>query len=109
MALPALTKAVVGLAESGDIGIASGLFTTLRQLGGAFGVAVTTTAFTAVGGYGRAASVASGYDGAMYVAAALEALGAFAALGLRTHAAGRPLPREAGRTLPPARPRSGAR
>ena len=106
MALPALTKAVVGLAESGDIGIASGLFTTLRQLGGAFGVAVTTTAFTAVGGYGRAASV---YDGARYVAAALGALGAFAALGLRTHAAGRPPPREAGRTPPPARPRSGAR
>jgi EmrB/QacA subfamily drug resistance transporter len=109
VALPALTKAVVGSAESGDIGIASGLFTTLRQLGGAFGVAVATTAFTAVGGYGRPASFASGYDGAMYVAAALGALGAFTALGLRTQAAGRPLPREAGRTPPPARPRSGAR
>ena len=109
LALPALTKAVVGSVEPGDIGVASGLFTTLRQLGGAFGVAVTTTAFTAAGGYGGPASVASGYEGAMYVAAALGALGAFTALGLRTRAAGRPLPRQAGRTPWPARPRSSTR
>ncbi|HTZ24417.1 MAG TPA: MFS transporter [Streptosporangiaceae bacterium] len=81
LALPALTKAVVGSVEPGDIGIASGLFTTLRQLGGAFGVAVTTSAFTAVGGYRDPASVASGYAGAMYVAAVLGALGVFAAFG----------------------------
>jgi len=108
VALPALTKGVVGSVGPGDIGIASGLFTTLRQLGGAFGVAVATTAFTAVGGYGGSASVASGYDGAMYVAAVLGALGAFAALGIHTHAAGRPLPREAAGTPRPERPRSSA-
>jgi EmrB/QacA subfamily drug resistance transporter len=96
MALPALTKAVVGSVEPGDIGVASGLFTTLRQLGGAFGVAAATTAFTAAGGYRGPASVASGYDGAMYVAAVLGVLGAFTALGIRTPAARRPLPREAG-------------
>ncbi len=97
LALPALTKAVVGSVEPGDIGVASGLFTTLRQLGGAFGVAVTTTAFTAAGGYGGSASVASGYDGAMYVAAAVGAIGACTALGIHTHAAGRALPRQADR------------
>jgi EmrB/QacA subfamily drug resistance transporter len=82
LALPALTKAVVGSVEPGDIGVASGLFTTLRQLGGAFGVAVSTTAFTAVGGYADAVGVARGYDGAMYVAALLAVLGSFSALGL---------------------------
>ena len=109
LALPALTKAVVGSVEPGDIGVASGLFTTLRQLGGAFGVAVATMAFTAVGGFDGAASVASGYDGAMYVAAALAAFGAFSALGMRTRTAGRHQPREARQPSRPARPRSRAR
>jgi len=108
LALPALTKAVVGSVEPGDIGFASGLFTTLRQLGGGFGVAVSTTAFTAAGAYRDPASVASGYDGAMYVAAVLGALGAFAAFGIRSGTASLPRPREAGRTPPPARPRSSA-
>jgi EmrB/QacA subfamily drug resistance transporter len=81
LAVPALTKAVVGSAEPGDIGIASGLFTTVRQLGGAFGVAVTSTAF-ATGGYGSPASVARGYGAAMYVAALLGVVAAVTALGL---------------------------
>lgn len=84
LALPALTKAVVGAVDPGDIGIASGLFTTLRQLGGAFGVAVTSTAFAATGGYGRPAAIADGYDGAMYLAAVLGALGVFMAAGVHT-------------------------
>jgi EmrB/QacA subfamily drug resistance transporter len=83
LALPALTKAVVGSVEPGDIGSASGLFSTLRQLGGAFGVAVTSAVFTATGGYGGPARVAAGYQGAMYLAAVLSGLGAGAALRLR--------------------------
>jgi EmrB/QacA subfamily drug resistance transporter len=88
LALPALTKAVVSSVGPGDIGIASGLFTTLRQLGGAFGIAVTSTAFAAAGGYGGMASVAGGYDGAMYLAAVLGLAGAVIAVGMATRRAG---------------------
>lgn len=82
LAVPALTKAVVGTVEPGDITIASGLFTTLRQLGGAFGVAVTTTAFASAGRYGSPAGVAAGYDWAMYLAALLGVLGVVSARGV---------------------------
>jgi predicted MFS family arabinose efflux permease len=75
LAVPALTKAVVGSVEPADVGTASGLFSTLRQMGGAFGVAVTSTAFTATGGYANPGTVAAGYHGAMIVAAVLAALG----------------------------------
>ncbi len=72
--MPALTKSVVGSVEPADIGAASGLFSTLRQVGGAFGVAATSAAFTAAGGYTTAHAVATGYRGAMVVAAVLAGL-----------------------------------
>ena len=78
LALPALTKSVVGSVAPADIGIASGLFTTLRQLGGAFGVAIAASAFASAGGYRTPVSVAAGYDRAMYLAATLALLGALA-------------------------------
>lgn len=75
LAVPALTKSVVGSVEPADIGTASGLFSTVRQVGGAFGVAAASAAFTAAGGYTTAHAVAAGYRGAMVVATALAGLG----------------------------------
>ena len=49
MALPAVTKAVVGSVPPADIGKASGTFSTMRQLGGAFGVAILAAVFAAAG------------------------------------------------------------
>ena len=66
-AVPALTKSVVGSVRPAEIGTASGLFTTVRQVGGAFGVAAGSAAFGAFGGYGSAAAVAEGYRAAMIV------------------------------------------
>jgi predicted MFS family arabinose efflux permease len=83
LAVPALTKAVVGSVESPDVSTASGLFSTVRQMGGALGVAVTSTAFTATGSYADAGDMADGYRGAMIVAAVLAALGLAAALAPR--------------------------
>ena len=74
-AVPALTKSVVGSVEPADISTASGLFSTVRQVGAAFGVAVASAAFTATGGYTAASAVASGYHAAMMVAAVLAGLG----------------------------------
>ena len=49
LAIPAVTKAVVGSVPRGDIGKASGGFSTMRQLGGAFGVAILAAVFAAAG------------------------------------------------------------
>ena len=73
-AVPALTKSVVGSVRPADIGTASGLFSTVRQVGAAFGVAASSAAFTAAGGYG---AVATGYRAAMIVAA-IAVIGALA-------------------------------
>jgi EmrB/QacA subfamily drug resistance transporter len=75
VAVPPLTKSVVGSVEPADIGTASGLFSTVRQVGGAFGVALASAAFTAAGGYTTTHAVAAGYRAAMVVAAALAGLG----------------------------------
>jgi EmrB/QacA subfamily drug resistance transporter len=78
-ALPALTKAVVGGVEMGDIGKASGVFTTLRQLGGAFGVAIVVAVFAGSGSYASPIAFADGFVPAIAAAAALAAAGAVAA------------------------------
>ena len=54
LALPAVTTAVVGGVAMQHIGKASGAFGTMRQLGGAFGVAIAVAVFAAAGSYGSA-------------------------------------------------------
>jgi MFS family permease len=49
VALPALTKTVVGSVPAGDIGKASGVCSTMRQLSGAFGVAIPAAVFASAG------------------------------------------------------------
>jgi hypothetical protein len=74
LAVPALTKSVVGSVQPGDIGTASGLFSTVRQVGAAFGVAASSAAFTAAGGYSTVHTVANGYRAAMIVATLCAAI-----------------------------------
>jgi EmrB/QacA subfamily drug resistance transporter len=78
VAIPAITRSAVSLVAPPDLAKASGAFSTLRQLGGAFGVAVGGTVFATSGGYGSAELFVDGYTPAVLVAAAL-ALGATAA------------------------------
>jgi EmrB/QacA subfamily drug resistance transporter len=75
LALPAVTKAVVSTSAPTDIGKASGAFTTVRQLGGAFGVAILAAAFGASGSYASAAAFSDGVQPAIGVAAGLALLG----------------------------------
>jgi EmrB/QacA subfamily drug resistance transporter len=79
MALPAVTKAVVGGVAMADIGKASGAFSTMRQLGGAFGVAILVAVFAAAGSYGSAQTFSDGFIPAIGVAAGLAFAGAVAA------------------------------
>jgi EmrB/QacA subfamily drug resistance transporter len=79
MALPAVTKAVVGGVAMRDIGTASGAFSTMRQLGGAFGVAILVAVFAGAGHYGSARGFSGGFVPAIAVASMLALAGAVAA------------------------------
>jgi MFS family permease len=84
LAIPALTRAVVSQVAPPDLARASGTFSTLRQLGGAFGVAVLGTVFA-----GAAGSFGDRFVPVLVVAALL-ALGATVA-GLLLPAASAPM------------------
>ncbi|WP_262414274.1 MFS transporter [Actinacidiphila acidipaludis] len=88
LAIPAVTKAVISTSAPADIGTASGAYSTTRQLGGAFGVAVPGAAFAATGSYLSSTAFSDGFRTAMGVIAGLALAGA---------AAGVLLPRRPGR------------
>jgi EmrB/QacA subfamily drug resistance transporter len=64
-------------------GQASGANNAIRELGGVFGVAVLASVFSHYGGYGSGQSFADGLQPALYAGAAVVALGALAALGIK--------------------------
>ena len=61
-------------------GQASGANNAIRELGGVFGVAVLASIFAHYGGYGSRTSYVDGLTPAIYVGAAIVAIGALAAL-----------------------------
>src|ERR671936_745834 len=61
-------------------GQASGANNAIRELGGVFGVAVLASVFAHYGGYGSGTSYVDGLTPAIYVGAAIVAIGALAAL-----------------------------
>jgi predicted MFS family arabinose efflux permease len=89
MAMPAAQSAVLGAVEPIDIGKASGLFNTLRQLGGVMGVAITVAVFLRSGGYGSAREFSMGFAAALVAAAAMSLAGALVGLRLPGRALGR--------------------
>ena len=56
----------------------------MRQLGGAFGIAILSAVFTAHGGFTSAASIGHGFRAAMIVATAISVFGALAGADLQT-------------------------
>jgi EmrB/QacA subfamily drug resistance transporter len=82
LAIPAVTKSVVGSVAPGDIGKASGAFSTMRQLGGAFGVAALVAVFSSAGSYASARAFSDGFVPAIGIAAGLSLAGAVAGLAL---------------------------
>nr|WP_239014901.1 MFS transporter [Streptomyces sp. CdTB01] len=94
MAMPAQQTAVMAAVPPDLMGKAAGTFNTVRQLGGALGIAVMAAVFGVTGGDRSPLAFADGFSGAVIVAAALAFTGA--ACGLL--APGRP------RLTPPAAP-----
>ena len=82
LVIPAVTKSVVSRVAPQDIGRASGTYSTLRQLGGAFGVALTGSMFASAGDYSSATAFAAGYRPATALTAALAFAAAIIALFL---------------------------
>ena len=82
LALPPLAKAVIGSVAVTDIGTASGAFSTMRQLGGALGVAILAVAFASNGDYISATAFTHGYSRAMLLAAGLALAAAIAGAAL---------------------------
>jgi EmrB/QacA subfamily drug resistance transporter len=80
MAMPATQNAVMGAVPLTLIGKASGTFNMLRQLGGAFGVAILAAVFSATGGYASERAFIDGFGWAAAAAALLSLLAAAAGL-----------------------------
>src|SRR5262249_51009772 len=79
-ALPAAQSSVLSHVAPQHIGKASGTFTMLRQLGGAFGVALAVAVFAGQGSYASAQAFSAGYGPALGSCAALAVAGALAGL-----------------------------
>lgn len=78
MCLPAAQSAVLTSVAPGFIGKASGAFSAMRQLGGAFGLAILVVGFTAAGGYSSSETFTDGFTVALLAGAGLALAGVLA-------------------------------
>ena len=89
MAIPCGQSAAVAAVADRDVATAAGVNSTMRELGGVFGIAVTVAVFGIVGGYASPDEFVDGFRGALLAAAGLSLLGAVAGSRLPTR---RPAP-----------------
>jgi EmrB/QacA subfamily drug resistance transporter len=82
MAIPAAQNAVMGAVTPIELGKASGTFSTMRQLGGAFGLAIAVAVFSGAGSYASPGAFSDGFGPALAVSAGLSLCGALAGLAL---------------------------
>ena len=96
-----LASLVLGSVPQALEGVASGTNAAFRELGGVLGIAVLGVVFTSHGGYASGQDYVNGMTAAVYVAAAVVAVGALAAMVVPNRRAGSG---EAGRVLPQRAP-----
>lgn len=80
MALPTVPTQVLSAVAPRDIGMASGVANTMQRFGAVFGIALTSTIFSAYGHLGSPSSVTNGIKPALFACAALALLGTLTAL-----------------------------
>jgi EmrB/QacA subfamily drug resistance transporter len=88
LCFPTVANAVMGSVRPQEAGIASGTNSSLRELGGVFGVAVLAAVFTHRGVYASPHSFVDGFRPALLAGAGLTAAGIFAAVLAPRHARG---------------------
>jgi len=76
LAFPPIASMVLGAVRPEEHGRASGANTTVREVGGALGIAILATVFDAAGGYESAQSFTDGTIAAVWVGASVVLLGA---------------------------------
>jgi EmrB/QacA subfamily drug resistance transporter len=84
---PAAQNAIMSSVSADEIGTASGSFNMVRQLGGAFGLAIVVAVFTGSGSYGSPGAFTDGFIAATAVSAALSLAGALAGMAIPGRAA----------------------
>jgi hypothetical protein len=82
MAIPAAQNSVVGSVASEALGKAAGTNSTMRELGGVFGIALAVAVFAGAGSYLSPQAFTDGFTPAILVAAGLSLAGAVAGLAL---------------------------
>jgi EmrB/QacA subfamily drug resistance transporter len=80
MALPTVPTQVLSAVAPRDMGTASGIANTMQRFGAVFGIAITSTVFTAYGHIGSPSAVTDGVKPALLACAALALLGTLTAL-----------------------------
>ncbi len=80
LVFPPAASVVLGAVRPEQAGQASGANNMIRELGGVFGIAVMTSVFTHVGGYASPQAFTDGLVAAVWVGAAVLAVGTLAAL-----------------------------
>jgi EmrB/QacA subfamily drug resistance transporter len=109
MSLPATQSSVLTSVAPQDVGKASGTFSTLRQLGGAFGVALLVAAFAGAGSYSSAQAFSDGFVAAIIGGAGLSLIGAVTGLAVPRRREAKGVEPAGGRhnpARPPAAPRT---
>jgi EmrB/QacA subfamily drug resistance transporter len=82
MAIPSAQTSVIGAVAPEAIGVAAGVNSMVRELGGVFGIAVLVAVFAGAGGYASAQDFADGFAPAIAVGAGLSLAGAAAAAAI---------------------------
>jgi EmrB/QacA subfamily drug resistance transporter len=82
MSFPAAQNSVMGAVAPEAIGKAAGMNSTLRELGGVLGIALSVAVFAGAGGYASPADFTDGFVAAMGISTALSLLGALAGAAL---------------------------
>jgi MFS family permease len=85
LCFPTVANAVVGSVPPADMGIASGTNSSVREIGGVFGIAVLASVFASAGVYTSTQTFVDHFSTALWVGAALSAAGIFAAAALPKH------------------------
>ncbi|MFD9125360.1 MFS transporter [Kitasatospora sp. NPDC059571] len=80
MCFPTVANAVMGSVPPQEAGVASGANSAIRELGGVFGVAVLAAVFTGPGVYNSPNAFVDSFRPALWVGAALAAVGIVSAL-----------------------------
>jgi EmrB/QacA subfamily drug resistance transporter len=80
LCFPTVANCVMGSVPPQEAGVASGTNSSLRELGGVFGVAILAAVFTRHGVYGSSQTFVDGFRPALLVGAALTGVGIVAAL-----------------------------